>query len=212
MALYSFGWVFEGLFCFVWWGLGWVFFLGGGDVCFVGFYFVLFFVLVINFRKRIPTFFLCLASVQSLVAQPWLWSCPYSTIALHQGKKLSQHQRGSVGTSHLPPELSGGPKHLTVKDITVLGLGWRDICSNQAAWNIIWLLTVLLKLTPALHLVHVVAKMDVSHAAWMPGRRQRCVTSCPCPRQKVPQAAPGWWAAIFLRLPSGHALCEDSQL
>lgn len=67
-----------------------------------------------------------LASVQPLVEQPWLWSCPYSTTALHQGKKLSQHQRSSVDNSHLPPELSGGPKHLTGKDITVLGLGWRE--------------------------------------------------------------------------------------
>lgn len=199
------GGFFGGLFCLVGFGVFfWLFFfLGGVVLLFASLGFVLgvggrWFVFCFNYKlqKKDPHFFLYLASVQSLVEQPWLWSCPYSTTALHRGKKLSQHQRSSVDNSHLPPELSGGPKHLTGKDITVLGLGWRDICSYQAAWSISRLLTVWLKLTPALHVVHVVAKMDVSHTAWMPGRRQQCIIPCPCPGQKVPQAASGWWAVI----------------
>lgn len=37
---------------------------------------------------------------------------------------------------HFPPGLSGGPRHVTGKDITVLGLGWRGTSSNQAGWSV----------------------------------------------------------------------------
>lgn len=116
-----------------------------------------------------------------------------------------------MDTSHLPPGLNGASKHRTGTDITVLGLWWRGICSNQAGWSTAGLAKRLTLAPQAFRR----SKTEVSHTAWMRGyvaaRKQQRIVSGLCPRQTGPQAAPGWWAVVSLRLLSGHALCESSE-
>ena len=144
------------------------------------------------FNKKLsikdPRFFLCLASVRSLIEEAWLGSCPCSTTALSQCKQPSRCQRGWLDTSRLPQGPSRGPRHRTGKDVTLLGLGRRDICSNQAGWSVAGLLAVELRgaeagtgTGTASHLCG--QQREVSHTAWVPGRRQRCVSDLmPMPR------------------------------